>query len=136
MSDGEMLVPVSVGEVADKIAILEIKNERIKDEAKLVNVRAELSALSATFNQQFPNLGEDVIAALKELKEINEKLWVIEDDIRICESKQDFGSTFIELARAVYFTNDERAKVKKVINLALGSKYVEEKSYEDYAVKQ
>lgn len=128
----EMLTPVSIGEVADKITILRIKSERIKDPAKLVNIHAELDALNAVFHKHFPELSGEVTAAIAELQTINEKLWVIEDDIRDCERAKDFGSKFVELARAVYFTNDERARVKKVINLALGSAYVEEKSYADY----
>ena len=128
----EMLTPVSIGEVVDKITILRIKSARIKDPAKLVNVHAELGALDSVFVQHFPDLSQDVVASIAELQAINEKLWVIEDDIRDCERAQDFSAKFIELARAVYFTNDERARVKKVINLALGSTYVEEKSYADY----
>jgi hypothetical protein len=126
---GELVVPVSVGEVADKISILKIKAERITDPAKLVNVTKELQALDAVFAGAFPELSDAVQDMLAELKAINEKLWVIEDDIRDCERAADFGPKFVELARAVYFTNDDRARVKKAINLALGSAYVEEKSY-------
>lgn len=124
-------VPVSWGELVDKITILEIKSERISDEAKLVNIRRELDELNktakaaATFTPQ-------VQALQQKLKEVNEKLWVIEDDIRDCERNKDFGPKFIELARAVYFTNDERFRVKREINDALGSILSEEKSYAAY----
>lgn len=127
----EILCPVSFGELLDKIAILQIKSERMSDPAKIANVRKELEALSTTWlghpaaQQQIPELRAD-------LKAVNERLWEIEDDIRACEQKQDFGAEFIRLARAVYFENDERARIKKSINLALGSAYVEEKSYQDY----
>jgi hypothetical protein len=129
----EISVPVSFGELLDKIAILEIKSERIRDEAKLVNIRRELDALRATWAAH-PASRVDIAALLVALKAVNERLWVIEDDIRIKEKAQAFDQEFIRLARAVYFENDERAKVKKDINLALGSTYVEEKSYEDYKV--
>jgi hypothetical protein len=127
----EILCPVSFGELLDKIAILQIKSERMSDPAKVANVRKELEALSTTWlghpaaQQQIPELRAD-------LKAVNERLWEIEDDIRACEQKQDFGAEFIRLARAVYFENDERARIKKSINTALGSAYVEEKSYQDY----
>lgn len=127
----EILVPVSFGELLDKIAILEIKSERMTDEVKLVNVRRELDALNATWAAHPASKVEirDLRAALKA---VNERLWVIEDDIRMQEKAQAFGAEFIRLARAVYVENDERARVKKEINLALGSTYVEEKSYQDY----
>ena len=125
-------VPVSFGEVLDKITILEIKSERISDEAKLKNVRSELTELSATWDYAIKGKANDIARLRSELKEINEKLWVIEDDIRDCERDRNFGERFIELARSVYITNDKRAAVKKDINLALGSKFVEEKSYQDY----
>ena len=128
-------VPVSFGEVLDKITILEIKSERIKDEAKVKNVRLELDELSATWDEAVTD--QSVIADLrKQLKAVNEELWVIEDDIRDQEAAQDFGPRFIELARAVYVTNDKRAAIKKDINLALGSRFVEEKSYQDYTAKK
>ncbi|MDN6319337.1 MAG: DUF6165 family protein [Marinobacter sp.] len=128
-------VPVSFGEVLDKITILEIKSERIKDEAKVRNVQLELNELSATWNDAVKD--QSAIADLrKQLKAVNEELWVIEDDIRDEEAAQDFGSRFIELARAVYVTNDKRAALKKDINLALGSRFVEEKSYQDYTARK
>lgn len=127
-------VPVSFGEVLDKITILEIKSERIADPEKVKNVRLELEELSATWNDAIDD--PDAIAGLRaELKSINEALWEIEDDIRDQEAAQDFGEKFIELARAVYVTNDKRAAVKKEVNLALGSRFVEEKSYQDYTAK-
>jgi hypothetical protein len=127
----EILVPVSFGELLDKIAILQIKSERMKDEAKLANVRKELSALESTW-MAHPAAGHDIVRLRAELKAVNERLWVIEDDIRVQEKQQCFDAEFIRLARAVYFENDERARIKKDINHALGSAYVEEKSYEDY----
>jgi len=127
----ELLVPVSYGELLDKIAILQIKSERMTDPAKLANVRNELSALEKTW-MAHPAAGGDVAKLRADLKEVNERLWVIEDDIRVKEKAQEFDADFIRLARSVYFENDERARIKKDINLALGSTYVEEKSYQDY----
>ncbi len=129
----EILVPVSYGELLDKIAILEIKSERIADPAKLANIRRELDALNATWAQA-PASGVDIAGLRGALREVNERLWVIEDDIRLQEKAQAFGAEFIRLARAVYFENDERARIKREINVALGSAYVEEKSYQDYRV--
>ena len=122
--------PVSFGELIDKITILEIKSERISDEGKLVNVRHELEILEQTWRDAG---NADVTDPRARLKAVNEELWEIEDDIRIKESKREFDDRFIELARAVYVTNDKRANIKKEINLALGSELVEEKSYEDYS---
>ena len=127
----ELLVPVSYGELLDKIAILQIKSERMRDAAKLANVRNELSALEQTW-MVHPAAGGDVAKLRADLKAVNERLWDIEDEIRVKESQQAFDAEFIRLARAVYFENDERARLKKEINLALGSAYVEEKSYADY----
>ena len=131
----EILVPVSFGELLDKIAILQIKSERMSDEAKLANVRNELSALDATWGQH-PASKLDITRLRADLKAVNERLWVIEDDIRLQEKAQAFDAEFVRLARAVYFENDIRARVKKDINLALGSAYVEEKSYQDYGSGQ
>jgi hypothetical protein len=126
-----VLVPTSWGEVIDKITILEIKAERLADAAKLANVARELNELVAVRDREFP--GHAGLAALSaELKAINEKLWVIEDDIRDCERAKDFGPAFVALARAVYVTNDERAGAKRRINDLLGSALVEEKSYAPY----
>ncbi|MCR6684994.1 DUF6165 family protein [Pseudoxanthomonas sp.] len=135
----EILVPVSFGELLDKIAILQIKSERMSDPAKLANVRKELSALEQNWMQHpaaggTPGSGSGTgIAELRaQLKAVNERLWEIEDEIRVKEKAQEFDEEFVRLARSVYFENDERARVKKEINLALGSAYVEEKSYQDY----
>lgn len=128
----EILVPVSFGELLDKIAILQIKSERIGDEAKLANVRNELSALEKTW-MAHPAAVKDIARLRRDLKEVNERLWAIEDDIRLKEKAQAFDGEFIQLARSVYFENDTRARIKKDINMALGSAYVEEKSYQDYS---
>ena len=127
----EVSVPVSFGELLDKIAILQIKSERMSDPAKLANVRNELDALETTW-MAHPAAGHDIVQLRAELKAVNARLWVIEDDIRLKEKAQAFDDEFIRLARSVYFENDTRARIKKDINLALGSAYVEEKSYEDY----
>ncbi len=131
----EILVPVSFGELLDKIAILQIKSERMTEPAKLANVRNELAALERTWAAH-PAAGQDIATLRAELKAVNERLWVIEDDIRLKEKAQAFDDAFIQLARSVYFQNDIRARVKKDINLALGSAYVEEKSYQDYGSGQ
>ena len=125
-------IDVSVGEIMDKLTILEIKAEKIQDEAKLANVRKERDSLLPVISQ--PAYQTDEVKQLvAKLKSINLKLWGMEDDIRLKEADKAFDEGFIELARSVYFTNDERAAVKKQINLATGSELVEEKSYEDYA---
>lgn len=126
----EIRVPVSAGELLDKISILIIKDQRIEDPAKLANVRRELEALRPEADK-LPGDAALHEAWLAELNQINGRLWEIEDDIRACEARQDFGASFIALARAVYRTNDERARVKREINLATGSELVEEKSYVD-----
>ncbi len=131
----EILVPVSFGELLDKISILQIKSERISDAAKLVNVHRELSALETTW-MAHPAGGKDIASLRAELKAINEQLWDIEDAIRLKDKAQDFGAGFLDLARSVYLRNDERARIKKAINLALGSAYVEEKSYADYSAQR
>ena len=127
----EIRVPVSFGELIDKITILEIKSERIGDAAKLANVRRELDALNAVWTAS-PVAGTDIGALRQGLREVNERLWGIEDDIRMKEAAQAFDAGFIQLARSVYFENDERARLKREINTALGSSLVEEKSYKDY----
>ena len=127
----EILVPVSFGELLDKISILQIKSERMSDAAKLANVRNELAALDRTWSAH-PAAAQDITALRAELKAVNERLWGIEDDIRLMEKAQSFDDGFVQLARSVYIENDERARIKKAINLALGSSYVEEKSYQDY----
>lgn len=128
----EISVPVSFGELLDKISILQIKSERMSDEAKLANVRRELSALEQTW-MAHPAAGGDLVRLRAELKAVNERLWDIEDAVRLKERAQAFDQDFVELARSVYLQNDERARIKKAINLALGSGYVEEKSYPDSA---
>jgi hypothetical protein len=123
-----MLVPVAIGELIDKIIILEIKAERITQPAKLRNIHRELSQLLALW-KQCGEAGSMLDAVATELKKVNETLWTIEDDIRECESRQDFGVRFIELARAVYHNNDRRAALKRKINELSGSTIIEEKSY-------
>lgn len=125
--------PISLGELIDKITILEIKAVNIGDEAKLKNVNHELNVLNQKIDELLDAEDQAKLAPLKKvLKDINQELWVIEDDIRDCEYVKDFGDKFIQLARAVYVTNDKRANAKKEINLAFGSELVEEKSYKDY----
>jgi tetratricopeptide (TPR) repeat protein/post-segregation antitoxin (ccd killing protein) len=121
-------IEIAPGELIDKITILEIKRERIADEMKLANVRAELDLLNAARDRAIRSTSQlDELTA--ELKKTNEALWQIEDAIRVCERNQDFGPTFIELARSVYRENDRRADLKRQINVLLGSKLIEEKSY-------
>ncbi len=125
--------PISLGELIDKITILEIKAVHIGDETKLKNVTHELNILNDKVNELLDATGQAKLEPLKKsLKDINQELWVIEDDIRDCERDKDFSDKFIQLARAVYFTNDKRAAVKKDINLAFGSELIEEKSYKNY----
>ncbi|MGN6728368.1 MAG: DUF6165 family protein [Rhodanobacteraceae bacterium] len=124
-------VPVSFGELIDKLTILEIKSERIADPAKVANVRDERDLLNATWSAN-PASRTDISVERAELRRINEALWEIEDEIRLKEKAQAFDARFIELARAVYHTNDRRAAVKRAINEKLGSRLVEEKSYQDY----
>jgi len=135
MSEHEMSVisaPVSYGELIDKITILEIKSERMTDAAKLANVRDELQLLNRLWGTDVHSR-TNISAERAELKRINEALWEIEDEIRVKERDNAFDERFIELARAVYHTNDKRAAVKRAINLKLGSRLVEEKSYQDYS---
>jgi hypothetical protein len=127
----ELLVPISPGELIDKITILEIKSERMTDAAKLRNVRAELDALNATWRAS-PLSANDVDAEWRALRRVNEQLWDIEDRIRDKERAAAFDAAFIELARSVYVTNDERAAIKRRINTRLGSALIEEKSYAEY----
>ena len=117
-----------MGELVDKITILEIKAERITDAAKLQNVTRELGLLHAACPGEMRSIG----GLRKELRSVNEQLWMIEDEIRDCERNGDFGSRFIELARLVYKTNDRRAEVKRRINLVTGSTLIEEKTYSPY----
>ncbi len=123
--------PISVGELIDKITILEIKQTRINDADKLVHINNELLHLTAIVTQY--HLQTDKLKQLKaELKTINKTLWDIEDDIRACERAKNFSELFIELARKVYYTNDLRANLKYQINSASGSELFEVKSYESY----
>jgi hypothetical protein len=130
-SPNELMAPVSPGELIDKITILAIKSRRIGDPAKLANVRTELDALRACW-QASRYAGADVAREEAELMAVNERLWDIEDRIRDKERQRSFDAEFVELARAVYVENDQRAAAKKRINLALGSSLVEEKSYAAY----
>ena len=127
-------VPVSVGEVVDKVTILEIKASRIADVDKLRNISAELEALRPLVSGGVFD-SDELLTLTDALRAVNGELWDIEDDIRAEEAAGRFGDRFIELARAVYVTNDRRAELKKKINLATGSELVEEKSYEDYTGK-
>jgi Family of unknown function (DUF6165) len=124
----DILVPISVGELMDKITILEIKSERIKNPGQLENIARELSALRGVRIGEIAKL--EVLSA--ELKRVNARLWDVEDDIRDCDARGDFGDAFIKLARAVYRLNDERARIKKAINVASGSRLQEEKSYKSF----
>ena len=122
--------PISLGELVDKISILMIKKKNISDSIKLQHVNKELEFLQKTLRKYISE--DEINKFLLKLVNINSKLWDIEDDIRECERKKSFDQTFIDLARSVYFTNDERAKVKNNINKAFGSELVEVKSYEEY----
>jgi Family of unknown function (DUF6165) len=127
----EIKVPLSPGELLDKITILRIKSKRMSDEKKLANVRLELQELEQTWSGS-PYFKINIAADIEALQAVNEKLWVIEDDIRDKERAQAFDAEFVRLARAVYVENDERAAIKRRINLTLGSTLVEEKSYASY----
>ena len=123
--------PMSVGELLDKITILEIKAVKIKDQDKLKNINHELQLLTDTWQATGLISGKtDELKAA--LKTVNLKLWKIEDDIRIFEKNKNFGDDFVQLARSVYYQNDDRAAIKKQINEATGSELTEEKSYESY----
>ena len=132
----EITVPISPGELIDKLTILDIKLERIKDKEKLTNVKIERDLLERVWAGS-PYADAEIVSEKRvELRKINEKLWVIEDELRLKESKAEFDEEFIELARSVYFTNDRRARVKRDINIGVGSDLVEEKSYQDYARRE
>jgi len=124
-------VEIAPGELIDKVTILEIKSDRITEADKLANVRIELETLQACRDDAVP-ASEELERLTSELRKINETLWIIEDDIRDCERDGNFGEKFVELARAVYKTNDVRAALKRDINVLLGSRLVEEKSYQPY----
>ncbi|MEO8016742.1 MAG: DUF6165 family protein [Pseudomonadota bacterium] len=127
----DILVPVSPGEMLDKITILRIKAARMSDATKVANVKHELALLEKIWTDSGA-AAVDLGSEEANLTRVNEALWVIEDDIRDQERARHFGEKFIELARAVYVTNDERAAIKKRVNTLLGSKIVEEKSYQSY----
>lgn len=124
--------PVSPGEILDKITILEIKAVNITDSVKQKNVKHELDILQKTWDTHVEN-SDQMVSLKKQLKNVNQDLWNIEDNIRIKESKREFDDEFIQIARSVYVENDKRAAVKKAVNILLGSELVEEKSYEDYS---
>jgi hypothetical protein len=124
-------IEISPGELLDRLTILEIKSERITDPAKLQNVRAELAELAAVRKDALPSSPE-LTDLTGRLKAVNERLWDIEDEIRRCETEQDFGPRFVELARSVYHENDRRAALKRSVNDLLHSRLVEEKSYPGY----
>lgn len=124
-------VPVAVGELIDKITILEIKIARFTDATKLANTQAELTLLYERRAASLPT--DPALTAIEgRLKAVNERIWDLEDFIRSCERQQDFGSTFLTAARSIYRANDERAALKREINLATGSQLIEEKSYTTY----
>jgi hypothetical protein len=127
--------PVSYGELIDKMTILQIKLQEIKDDAKLANVRNELELLDATWKNDKAS-ETDIVDETARLLAVNQRLWKIEDDIRMKERAQAFDQEFIQLARSVYIENDERAAIKREINMKLGSTLVEEKSYQDYRAPQ
>tara|TARA_B100000900_G_scaffold301687_1_gene260273 strand:+ start:585 stop:974 length:390 start_codon:yes stop_codon:yes gene_type:complete len=127
----KILVEVSVGELLDKISILEIKQEKIKDLEKVKFINDEHKILKSQFHQNVKT-DEKLNTLFKSLKEINSKLWVIEDDKRLCEKKKDFEEKFIKLSRDVHFLNDDRARIKLEINNYTGSKIREIKEYTNY----
>ena len=129
-----MKIEVSNGEIIDKYTILEIKLSKIKDAKKLVNIQHEYDTLTPDVKSIYAHADDEnhLKKLHNDLLEVNKKLWKIEDDIRECERANDFGQTFIDLARAVYYVNDDRSDVKKEINIFTGSDLVEEKSYEEY----
>ena len=125
-------IPISVGELVDKLTILEIKKEKIQDTNKLININNEYDELTKLAIQLKNKNEEEYTKLFNELKTVNLKLWEIEDKIRILESEKIFNEEFVELARSVYFTNDKRSEVKSEINKKFGSDLVEVKSYEEY----
>ena len=135
MPRADILIPVSVGELVDKITILQIKSERMTDRGQLANVNRELAALRVA-SERIECDPQALQRYTAELKRVNEALWEIEDAIRDCDAHGDFGETFIKLARSVYRHNDQRAQIKKAINVASGSRYSEEKSYAAFAPRR
>ena len=124
-----MKVEIQNGDLVDKITILKIKQLNVMNEEKLQNIKLEYQTLKPLLEEI--GMSEDD-RLFRDLLDVNEKLWRIEDDLRVLEKDKEFGDTFVNLARAVYFTNDERAEIKKKINLKTGSKLVEEKDYVEY----
>ena len=131
MLDKIITAAISPGELIDKITILEIKMARITDDKKLKNIKIEWDALNQSRAEKICTSAK-LDGLTTDLKAVNETLWVIEDDIRECEHRKEFGEAFITLARSVYLNNDHRARVKRKINELLGSRLIEEKSYSDY----
>lgn len=129
---GSLMIEVGAGELIDKITILKIKADRMTDPTKLKNVNHELDVLSRAREETLKPSAE-LDRQEEALRQVNEALWVIEDDIRACEAARDFGPKFIELARSVYIQNDKRAAIKKSINELCGSSIVEEKSYTEFS---
>ena len=127
-----MYIEVSIGEVVDKYTILQIKEQNITDPVKLKNVTNERQYLESVLSGSMAELKDHIIS----MRSVNQKLWNIEDGIRNKEVAGEFDSEFVELARSVYFTNDERAKIKRSINMMFGSHFVEEKQYTEYAGNQ
>ena len=127
----KILVEVSIGELLDKISILDIKKEKIKDHTKLEHILREYKILKEEYDNKVKN-DDELLKLYTSLKEINSKLWVIEDEKRLCEKNADFGDEFIKLSRDVHFLNDERAKIKLEINIHTGSKIKEIKEYTKY----
>jgi hypothetical protein len=124
-------IEISPGELLDKITILQIKQKQITDSEKLKNVTVELALLSTSQKKHIPS-SDELAILIDSLREINQALWNIEDDIRDCERNKDFSDTFTQLARDVYFTNDKRSEIKKEMNVLLGSSIIEVKSYQAY----
>ena len=127
----KILTEISAGELLDKISILEIKLDKIKDKESLIEINKEYASLSETKNSNI-SITKDIVNLTKQLKETNMKLWSIEDEKRMCEKNKDFGKNFIELARQVYFNNDKRSKIKSEMNKILGSNIREVKQYINY----
>jgi len=130
-----LMTEVQIGELIDKITILQIKLERINDPAKLANIKAELDTLLSTYAKEVPH-SSHVENLWQQLHEVNKQLWIIEDAIRDKERAQEFDKEFIKFARSVYYTNDKRCRIKRDLNLLAGSRLMEEKSYTDYTDAQ
>ena len=131
MKKEDIIIPVSSGELIDKISILKIKKKKILNKSKLKNINNELSLLNEIYKRNLKK-NKRILLYEKELIKINKKLWNIEDKIRLLESKKNFNQKFIDLARAVYINNDQRSEIKKKINELTGSYLIEEKSYKSY----